>query len=93
MYIRQTALAAFVGLVAITPVAASASKPASHIVRYSDLDLSSKAGQATLDRRINHAARMVCGTAASAALQDRLYVEKCYATARASAKAQMAEKG
>jgi UrcA family protein len=93
MYIRHTLLAAVAGLVAVSPAAAASSDPATHIVRYSDLDLSSQAGRATLDRRINHAVRMVCGTAASAALQDKLNVQKCYATARASAKAQMSEKG
>jgi UrcA family protein len=93
MSIRRTFFAAFVGLIAVAPVAASASEPTSHIVRYSDLNLSSKAGQAALDRRINRAVRMVCGTAASVALQDKLNVQKCYATARASAKAQMTEKG
>jgi UrcA family protein len=93
MYIRHSLLAAFAGLVAVSPVAASPSKPASHIVRYSDLNLSSDAGRATLDRRINQAVRAVCGTASSTALQDKLNVEKCYAAARASAKAQMSEKG
>jgi UrcA family protein len=93
MHIQHALLAAFAGVVAVSPAAAASSDPATHIVRYSDLDLSSKAGRATLDRRINHAVRMVCGTAGSAALHDKLSVEKCYATARASAKAQMTEKG
>ena len=93
MYIRHTLLAAFAAFVVVSPAAATPSDPATHIVRYSDLDLNSKAGRATLARRINHAVRMVCGRAASAALQDRLNAEKCYATARASAKAQMTEKG
>ena len=93
MYIRNTLFAAFAGIIAIAPAAASLSAPATHIVRYSDLDLTKEAGRATLDRRINQAARTVCGSASLAALQDKLNVEKCYAAARASAKAQMSEKG
>jgi UrcA family protein len=93
MYIRQTLFAAFAGIIAIAPAAAAPSAPATYVVRYADLDLASEAGRATLDRRINHAVRMVCGTAGSVALQDRLSVEKCYAAARASAKAQISEKG
>jgi UrcA family protein len=93
MYIRHTLLTAFAATIAIAPAAASPSKPATHIVRYADLDLTSEAGRATLDRRINQAVRVVCGSASSAALQDRLSVERCSATARAYAKAQIAEKG
>ncbi len=93
MYIRHTVFAAFASIIAIAPAAASPSAPATHIVRYSDLDLTKEAGRATLDRRINQAVRTVCGSASSSALQDKLNVEKCYAAARASAKAQMSEKG
>jgi UrcA family protein len=93
MYIRHTLLAAFASMIAIAPAAASPSKPATHIVRYADLDLTSEAGRATLDRRINQAVRVVCGSASSGALQDKLNVDKCYAVARASAKAQISERG
>jgi UrcA family protein len=90
IYIRHTLLAAFASIIAVSPAAAAASPsaPAAHIVRYSDLDLTKKAGRATLDRRINHAVRTVCGSASSATLQDKLSVGKCYAATRASAKAQ-----
>ncbi len=93
MNIRHTLLAAFAGIIAVAPAAASPSTPSKHIVRYSDLDLTKEAGRATLDRRINHAVRTVCGSASSASLQDKLSLGKCYATARASAKAQLSEKG
>jgi len=92
MYIRQTLFAVFAGIVAVSPVAASPSEPTRHIVRYSDLNLSNETGRATLDRRIDYAARMVCGSTALATLQDKPDVERCYAAARASAKAQLAEK-
>ncbi len=93
MTIRNTLLAAFAGMIAVAPAAASPSAPATHIVRYSDLDLTKEAGRATLDRRIDHAVRTVCGSASSASLQEKLSMGKCYATARASAKAQLSEKG
>jgi UrcA family protein len=91
MYIRHTLLAAFAATIAIAPAAASNST--THIVRYADLDLSSEAGRTTLDRRIDYAVRMVCGSAQSGTIQEKLSVEKCSATARASAKAQISEKG
>lgn len=93
MSIRHTLLAAFVGLVAVSPVVASPSKPATHIVRYADLDLTKEAGRATLDRRISQAVRVVCGSASSGTLQEKLNMDKCYAAARASAKAKISEKG
>jgi UrcA family protein len=93
MYIRHTLFAAFVATIAIAPAAASPSKPATHIVRYADLDLTSDAGRATLDRRINQAVRMVCGRSQLGTLQEKLGIERCSATARAYAKAQIAEKG
>ena len=42
---------------------------------------------------IDQAVRTVCGSASSATLQEKLSMGKCYATARASAKAQLSEKG
>ena len=50
--------AALLGIVA---TAAAAEAPASVNVKYSDLDLSTAAGQAQLERRIDKAARSVCG--------------------------------
>jgi UrcA family protein len=87
MYIRHILLVAAVSLAALSSAASANS--VTHIVRYSDLNLNSEAGRATLDRRINRAARVVCGSPSTAALQDKLNVEKCYAAARASAEAQL----
>jgi len=42
-------------------VAAPAAAQSAVAVRYSDLDLSTTAGQAQLERRIHNAAREVCG--------------------------------
>ena len=59
---RLSPFALAVAIVA-TSVSVMASSPADTAVahvRYGDLDLSSAAGRATLDGRINHAARTVC---------------------------------
>ena len=42
-------------------VAANPAHAQTRIVSYADLDLTSPAGQATLDRRLNTAIRQVCG--------------------------------
>src|SRR3954471_2442301 len=57
-------LFAFAALAAAAASPATASVPrdsATRIVRYADLDLSSAAGRARLDRRIGAAVRAVCG--------------------------------
>jgi UrcA family protein len=54
------ALVAALGL-ALPAMPAAAAETVSQQVVYSDLDLDSAAGQAHLDRRIDRAAREVCG--------------------------------
>lgn len=54
---------AFAAAIVATGLSVSASSPATAAtahVRYSDLDLTSASGRATLDSRINRAARTVC---------------------------------
>jgi UrcA family protein len=46
-------------------------------VKYSDLDLASEAGQATLDRRLSQAVNYVCGTAMIGDLNEVRQVSKC----------------
>lgn len=66
---KQTAIAAIasvaatLGLCALTPpaFAAAPADGASIAIRYADLNLKSAEGQAELSRRIDHAARVVCG--------------------------------
>ena len=52
------------------------------IVRVADLDLSSKAGVRTLDRRIDRAVREVCGTASDADLEGQNWVRNCRTATR-----------
>ena len=62
MRIRSTILALAAAAVALTvPAAATEAESNSVGVRYSDLNLASKAGQDELDRRLDRAARNVCG--------------------------------
>jgi UrcA family protein len=66
---KQTTIAAIasvvatLGLFALTPpaFAAAPAQGEAREVRHTDLDLKSAAGQAELTRRIQHAARAVCG--------------------------------
>ncbi|HEX6604851.1 MAG TPA: UrcA family protein [Sphingomicrobium sp.] len=56
-------------------------------VHTADLDLSSRAGQRTLDLRLARAARDVCGTASDVDLEGRNDVRKCRDDTLASARA------
>lgn len=64
----------------------------SRIVRYDDLNLANPAGVARLERRINNAAREVCG--AGSDYRESLILladtKKCIAEAKARAMAQVA---
>lgn len=50
-------------------------------VTYADLDLSTKAGQKTLDRRITGAVRKICGNQRSATLTERRAIQRCHSSA------------
>jgi UrcA family protein len=66
------------------------------IVHTSDLDLSSGAGRAALDRRLVTAAFEVCGTASDADLSGQNQVRACRAAVLAKARAegeQLASRG
>lgn len=83
-----------VGLGALATVALFASVPASagdtieEKVYYSDLDLTSEAGQDTLDRRIRGAVKRVCGPIEPSAV-GYLAHSACKKAAFASARSQM----
>lgn len=64
----------------------------SRIVRYDDLNLANPAGVARLERRINNAAREVCGAGSDyrASLILLADTKKCIAEAKARAMAQVA---
>ncbi|MEO1489698.1 MAG: UrcA family protein [Pseudomonadota bacterium] len=77
---------------AATPAFATSAEVKTETVSFADLDLSTQAGQETLDRRVNAAAKRVCDTnSASTTNRLRSYdARKCLAKARASARQQVA---
>jgi UrcA family protein len=86
--VRSASLALAAGLVAIgTPAAAAspAGEDKSVVVRHGDLDLTNDNGVATLNRRIDTAARSVCGTFHAADLSARGRALSCRKVARANA--------
>ena len=86
------ALAAAIGLA--LPAAPVLAQQQSVGVQYSDLDLSSPEGQETLDRRIDRAARNVCG-AGDTDMGTRVKssaVRSCVKNAKKQVRAQIAAK-
>ena len=84
-------LAAAVVLGAASAVTAAAAETVA--VQYADLDLSTSAGQAQLDRRIDNAARSICGSD-TAIVGTRLRsndARKCYEQAKARVHEQVAQ--
>jgi len=79
------AAAACASAISASPVLAKAATPGVRIVSYADLDLSSSAGQARLERRINAAVRDVCGEAPSFDLVRRRAVAECRTQTRDNA--------
>jgi len=69
---------ALVALTAAVPSLAHANGgPPSEEVHYGDLDLTSAAGVAVLDRRLDNAVKRVCGTASIRNLSGERIVERC----------------
>lgn len=74
----------------LAPVPAAAA-PQNHMVRYDDLDLARPADVARLERRIDQAARSVCGLRYDrTALGEFARGRACFAKARAQAREQVA---
>ena len=78
------AAATVVSALSISPAFAKPIAPTTRVVSYADLDLSSAAGQARLDRRIEAAVREVCGDATNFELARREAVRDCVAETRAN---------
>lgn len=78
------AAATLAAAVTASPVFAKPIAPQVRVVSYADLDLSSAAGQARLERRIQAAVRDVCGEANSADLARRQSARECIAETRAN---------
>lgn len=82
------ALALTAGAFATLPAAAA---PDSRVVRYDDLNLASPAGVERLERRIEQAARSVCGFSNSRTGPGEFAASRaCLARAKARAREQMA---
>lgn len=91
MQFRPLILAAAVaaaGLSTFTAVGPAIASDAGVAVQHDDLNLASASGRATLDRRIDRAARRVCGTALTVELELAGEVNACRADVLASARAQ-----
>jgi UrcA family protein len=95
---RYPAILAAAALGAATALAAPAAaasdeSQASVGVKYSDLDLSTRAGQAALERRIHSAARSVCGMdrVPTGSHMPSLAARRCYDETKTRVHAQVAE--
>ena len=78
------AAATLAAAVTAAPVFAKPIAPQVRTVSYADLDLSTVAGQARLEQRIQAAVRDVCGEATGVDLARRQSVRDCIAETRAS---------
>jgi len=78
------AAATLAAAVTASPVFARPANVEQRIVSYADLDLSSAAGRARLDRRILAAVRDLCGEAPSFDLARRRAARECIAETRAN---------
>ncbi len=91
MQFRPFILAAAVaaaGLSTFTAVGPAIASDSGVAVQHADLNLASAAGRATLDRRIDRAARQVCGTALTIELDLAAEVNACRSDVIAGARAQ-----
>ena len=84
---RKIHLMIAAALLVPTGVAAQSEQPTAR-VSYADLNLSTPAGRATLDRRIQHAIDGMCGRAPSGNLDVAAPVWQCRSAAEASATSQ-----
>ena len=90
---KTTIAAAALGLVlAAAPAAAGTDGNRTMEIEYRDLNLDTVQGQEALDRRIDNAARKVCGVGAerTGTRIQSSSAKKCFAEARAKAHQQMA---
>jgi UrcA family protein len=89
--IAMSALAAAAVIKAVPAFSEPAPVQDVSVVYTNDLDLTSNAGRAALDRRLVIAARDVCGTAADVDLAGRNQVRACRADVLAKARAESHE--
>lgn len=75
----------------VMALSAAISTPAiaqTRVVSYADLDLTSPAGQAAFENRIDNAIRQVCGSAWPLDLQSQHQMQRCRSQTRADIQAQ-----
>jgi UrcA family protein len=90
MQVRPFILAAAVaaaGLSTLTAVGPAMASDSGVTVQHADLNLASAAGRAALDRRIDRAARQVCGTALTVELDLAAEINDCRSDVMAQARA------
>jgi UrcA family protein len=90
MTMRKTILITAALFAAISAMPASAQAPAGRAVSYDHLDLSTRAGRATLNRRIATAVESVCGSYAGASSYETREIDRCRAAARTGIETQLA---
>ena len=85
--------AAALGAAAVFAAPAAAETTGSVAIEYADLDLSTKAGQDRLDRRIDSAARSACGMdrVVTGRFTPSTAQRECYAQTKTSVHEQVAE--
>jgi UrcA family protein len=90
MTMRKTILFTAALFATISAMPAAAQAPAGHAVSYQGLDLSTRAGRATLNRRIAAAVETVCGSYAGASSYETSEIDRCRAAARTGIETQLA---
>ncbi len=94
MFIRNSILAAMSAMSIAALAAPASAAPAGQAIRveYSDLNLTTAEGQATLDRRLDDAARQVCGIGAmqTGTRMESRDARRCYREAKTSLAQQFA---
>jgi UrcA family protein len=83
-------LAAAFAAVAASPLLAQPAASATIAVHTADLDLTSRAGRAALDRRINAAIEIACGDLSDLDLHGKNAAQRCRADTRAQVASQRA---
>ncbi len=71
---------------ATAPAMARSAETVSKAVSHADLDISTAAGRERLDRRLQVAARTVCGVGGTVLLAEQVRQRRCYKTAIGSAR-------
>jgi UrcA family protein len=91
--VQNAAAAAIFALCALSPVQAGAQTrvPVSARIAIADLNLAHPAGRASLERRLNAAARRACGTIAPG-VHDRSDTQRCYREMMADGRQQLARR-